>query len=482
MHAVRCSVLRLYRRSTPWQFLDMRKRHFVLTALTLCGWLHGQTLLETFSNAPDYTNNWQLGVNQGGAILTYTPGNLRLQASRIPFPPVSAVGLISNQTFCGDIDVTFELNHQGFGQTKVGLYGLSASDPLVFFDLDTDDVACLWMNVPGSPVRNRCPSSAYLNRWLTLRITIVGNQAEFYADGALLETIPYPAPAGAYRAWFSVSSVPWKSGDNDSSFRLVTASGTPSCTPANAPPVITSLTGPTDPLAIGASATVTADFTDANSLDTHTCSFDWDDGLAATPGIVTESGGAGSCTASQSFGAAGVYEVGVTVTDNPGASDTEPYQFVVVYDPSAGFVTGGGWIDSLPGAYGPDPNLWGKASFGFVARYQKGANVPTGQTQFQFRVADFNFHSTTYDWLVIAGPKAQYKGSGTINGAGDYAFLLTATDGQRPGGGGEDRFRIKIWNKGSGGVIYDNARGSSDDIDDADPQVLGGGSITIQSN
>ena len=43
-----------------------------------------------------------------------------------------------------------------------------------------------------------------------------------------------------------------------------------------------------------------------------------------------------------------------------------------------GFVTGGGWIDSRPGAYRPEPELYGKATFGFVSKYKKGATTPTG--------------------------------------------------------------------------------------------------------
>jgi hypothetical protein len=156
------------------------------------------------------------------------------------------------------------------------------------------------------------------------------------------------------------------------------------------------------------------------------------------------------------------------------------YQFVVNYDPSAGFVTGGGWITSPAGAYTPNPSLTGKATFGFESKYQNGATVPTGHTQFLFHEASFNFQSTSYDWLVVSGTKAQFKGVGTINGAGSYSFELTATDGQLPGGGGSDKFRIKIWNQNQGnGVIYDNQLGAADN---ADPTtVLGGGSITIHS-
>jgi hypothetical protein len=80
---------------------------------------------------------------------------------------------------------------------------------------------------------------------------------------------------------------------------------------------------------------------------------------------------------------------------------------------------------------------------------------------------------------VVAGAKAQYKGSSTVNGAGDYAFMLTAIDGALPGGGGQDKFRIKIWDKTTGAVIYDNQMGGSDTDDPT--TVLGGGSILIHS-
>ena len=121
----------------------------------------------------------------------------------------------------------------------------------------------------------------------------------------------------------------------------------------------------------------------------------------------------------------------------------------------------------------------GRASFGFISKYEHGVNVPSGQTEFHFKVANFNFHSTSYDWLVIAGAHAKYKGSGTINGVGDYAFMLTATDGQINGGGGADKFRIKIWNKANSQVIYDNQFGSSDDANAT--MAINNGSIVIHN-
>jgi hypothetical protein len=154
---------------------------------------------------------------------------------------------------------------------------------------------------------------------------------------------------------------------------------------------------------------------------------------------------------------------------------------VVVYDPNGGFVTGGGWIVSPAGALASNTALTGRANFGFVSKYAKGANVPTGETEFNFQVGNFNFHSTVYEWLVVAGPNAQYKGSGTINGAGDYGFMLTAADADIAGGPAVDGFRIKIFDKVSGIAIYDNKMGSSDTNSNGNTQAISGGSIVVHS-
>jgi hypothetical protein len=225
---------------------------------------------------------------------------------------------------------------------------------------------------------------------------------------------------------------------------------------------------------VGTPVNFTGSFTDNPGTHTATWMFD----TLTQAGTVNEMTGAVS--ASYTFTTAGVYKVKLTVDDVCGEMGTATTvggfdALVVVYDPNGGFVTGGGWITSPAGAYTPNLSLTGKANFGFVSKYQKGASVPTGQTEFQFKVANFNFQSTSYDWLVIAGARAQYKGTGTINGAGSYSFLLTAIDGQISGGGGSDKFRIKIWD--AGGVVYDNQMGAGDN--DNPTTVLGGGSIVI---
>lgn len=79
-----------------------------------------------------------------------------------------------------------------------------------------------------------------------------------------------------------------------------------------------------------------------------------------------------------------------------------------------------------PGAYRPDPLLEGRANFGFVSKYKRGVERPTGQTQFHLQAADLNFHSNAHDMLVVThgGTNAQYKGTGTINGVDEYKFML----------------------------------------------------------
>ena len=123
------------------------------------------------------------------------------------------------------------------------------------------------------------------------------------------------------------------------------------------------------------------------------------------------------------------------------------------------------------------PAASGKATFGFVAKYQKGATIPTGNTEFQFQAGGFRFSSSSYQWLVVAGSRVQYKGDGTVDGTGGYGFMLTAIDGETNSGG--DRLRLKVWDLTTGAVAYDNRRGVSDDFSAADPQMIGGGNITV---
>jgi PKD repeat protein len=246
---------------------------------------------------------------------------------------------------------------------------------------------------------------------------------------------------------------------------------------ANVAPSVGTISAPIDPVQEGTTIQVSADFTDPGTEDSHSAVWYWGDGTS-DEGVVTQGAGAGSVEGTYAYQTAGVYMITLTVTDKDGGVGESIYEFVVVYNPDGGFVTGGGWIYSPEGAYVADPTLTGKASFGFVSKYKKGATAPTGNTEFQFHAGDFNFHSSSYDWLVIAGHKAKYKGVGTVDGSGNYGFMLSAIDEKLTPSTDVDLFRIKIWDKDNGDVtVYDNEMGAANDADPA--TVLGGGSIVI---
>ena len=134
---------------------------------------------------------------------------------------------------------------------------------------------------------------------------------------------------------------------------------------------------------------------------------------------------------------------------------------------TGGMVTGAGWIVSPPGAYVNVPDLTGRANFMFVSQYKKGANKPTGRTTFKFKAGDLDFYSDDYDFLVVnkAATNAQFKGVGTVNGEGNYGFMIWATDYSNS----PDTFRIKIWDDADN-IIYDNDM----------QQPIGAGNIVVR--
>ncbi|MFC8361455.1 family 43 glycosylhydrolase [Streptomyces griseorubiginosus] len=218
---------------------------------------------------------------------------------------------------------------------------------------------------------------------------------------------------------------------------------------ANAAPVVTSATGPQSPVQLGRPAVVTAVFTDAGAGDTHSCVVDWKDGSAPRSGTVTASG----CRAEYTYAKAGIRRPVVTVTDDDGASDSRTLAELVVYDRAAGPVLGAGVLTSPAGAYPARPALTGHAAFSFAAAYLPGLTAPVGEVSFDFGPAKLKFRSTGSDWLVVSGSQAVYQGSGRVDGTDGYAFRVTATDAP-------DTFRLRIWKKAGGEVVYDNLTGA----------------------
>lgn len=265
---------------------------------------------------------------------------------------------------------------------------------------------------------------------------------------------------------------------------------------ANVAPMITALELPGTPVTVNTEITATARYTDPGVDDTHAVRFTWDwnpeAGVAAADAVSTnEIGTEGSSLSGTTYGRAGIYTVRVTVTDDDGGtgervSTADLPAYVVVYDPLAGFVTGGGSMQSPAGACQLarcTSTTAGPAEFSLVARYPKGATSPTGNLDFTFPAGNLAFQSTSYRWLVINGTHAQFSGEGTINGAGRFGFLATARDGQASGGERSDGLRIRIWaidaDGSAGAVVYDNGIGQLEDSHAA--TIPSGGNIVIHT-
>jgi hypothetical protein len=237
------------------------------------------------------------------------------------------------------------------------------------------------------------------------------------------------------------------------------------------PPQASGLSFSRTPLPINTGVTVTGTITDSGSgVASAQYSLDAGETWSAMVGNFGQASVAVSADI-PAFTVPGVYNVCVRGTDMAGNTGMGDCALLPVFDPAGSVAAGVGSIDSPSGAYTVQPTLTGTAEFAFVAS-QKGYAAPAGQAEFRLNAADFKFRSNSYDWLVVSGATAEYKGSGTINGSGDYAFLLTAIDGSKQDGGGMDEFRIKIWDKTTGAVIYDNASSS---------EPISGGRIRIQS-
>jgi len=258
-----------------------------------------------------------------------------------------------------------------------------------------------------------------------------------YASGSSTSINFTPDDDGAYDVTVTVTD---SGSANGSDLETVTAT--------NVAPVITSISGPTAPVQLGNSASITTTYTDDGAADTHTATVTWDDSTTSTISCT-----AGTCLASRIYAAPGVYGVTVVVADDDGGSDSTTFTYVIVVDAenTGSFVTGGGFIDTPSG----------KGTLTVNAKYQKNQTAPTGVTQ--FKLAGSDLKSTSYDWLVVSGSNAQYQGTATINGSGSYGFLVVVSDGS------PDTFRIRVWDKTTLSTVYDSGS----------PQPLGGGNIQV---
>jgi uncharacterized protein len=236
--------------------------------------------------------------------------------------------------------------------------------------------------------------------------------------------------------------------------------------------LLTSIKLPANPVPYGSAVDISAEFSAPNTGEQHRATIAWGDGST------TDVNEAGNLVQRSHRYAAGVYTVGVGVTNGEWAdcrsSSVEQTSYVVVYDAAAPYVTGNGWLESGT-RWCPVEDACtvgnGVAQFGFVVGYQNGARAPIGRADIRFQDGGFRFQSMTHDRLIISGDAAQLRGSGWVNGVAGYEFLFAVHDGQRVGHSRNDRLGIRVWEKASGRVVYDNGRAK-----------IEGGQITIRKS
>lgn len=238
--------------------------------------------------------------------------------------------------------------------------------------------------------------------------------------------------------------------------------------PAVGPISIPAFDGSSPVAVVNTTIEAIASFEDPGTGDNHTIEWDWGDGS-----ILTEAANKddfGSISGKHTYNAPGVYRAMLKVIDSDGDWNISSFEYIVVYDPDDEFVAGSGQIGSPPEAYISNPEFSGQAIFGFVSKYKKGADISTSDAELRFHVANIDLHSTEVQWFAVTDSDMQFSGRGTINGLGDYGFILTATDGGTSSDKGVDRFRVRIWEEQNIDgvtrklVVYDNQVNDKTDV------------------
>jgi hypothetical protein len=102
-------------------------------------------------------------------------------------------------------------------------------------------------------------------------------------------------------------------------------------------------------------------------------------------------------------------------------------------------------------SYGKRHSVWGSwAYFGYSARYKNNATTPSGSTELHLS-GEFEFESTSYDYLIVNDTMASAAGSGKVNGHRGYRFTVQGIDN-----GWLDYFQLTIWDEVTGEIVYDN--------------------------
>jgi hypothetical protein len=127
-----------------------------------------------------------------------------------------------------------------------------------------------------------------------------------------------------------------------------------------------------------------------------------------------------------------VYDVAVSVGGYYTGSGSS---VLVVYDPSLGFVTGGGRVSN--------PDTGCTANFGLNVKYLKNGK-PQGSVLYMEHCStgDTKLKGNVMQSVSIVGRTAVIIGKGPLNGVGNYGFRINVTDNGEPGS--SDLFGLQI--------------------------------------
>jgi len=178
-------------------------------------------------------------------------------------------------------------------------------------------------------------------------------------------------------------------------------------------------------------------------------------------------------------GSGRIYTITTTCTD---ASNNSIIKTSTVLVPKS--MKGGSWsaiaIESKAAKQGVaplmEPLVMGMVNFDFAAKTAT-ARSSRSESLINLLVGKLEFRTLGFDSRTVAGGRTQFRGLGTVNNLPGYRYILTVIDGQAPGGGGIDKFRLKVWNDKTGETVFDNQVGAADD---ADPTTVVGNGASIK--
>lgn len=292
------------------------------------------------------------------------------------------------------------------------------SDPLTFgisaVDLDNDPITLSASGIPSA-----------------LTFTDNGN-----GTGTVSGTLQ--VQAGSYPVTFSASD-----GQNpavSASLNVIVTREDAIVTPSATNPMAVKVASPggtSPPVTLAASIVEVADGSPGNISNavpvTFTLTPTLTSGVRTCTGTTSGGGVGGTLAASCTFTTLPVdlYDVTIAIGGNFYQGQTET--ILAIYDPSLGFVTGGGEVT----------HNGVRSTFGFVAKYLKNGKIQGRVIYIEHRdTGNVTLKSNAMKSMSIVGDSAVIVGKATLDGVGNYEFRLTAVDHGEAGT--DDRFGLDV--------------------------------------